>query len=183
MELLGLDLSALLASRESAVLHAVLELDALGIGPCDVITEAIPIALEVRLDIVSKSCLRHRCLDSCVDSALYTISGLLPLRAIVVVEGKHEVVRPAVHLDWEDRCLERKSLEAHLIDPGLEVEAVDGWDSVVLLTGLQLVVVLSRRVETQEHSLRAQDSRVVPRGLDVDLCDVVELVHEGVSAT
>lgn len=182
MVLLGLDLAAGLACGESPVLHAILKLDTLGICPGDVITEALPVTLEVCLNIVRQRGLLDLCLDGGVNAAPDSVSGLLPLGAIVVIECEHVVVRPAIHLDWEDCGLERKCLEAHLVDPGLEVEAVNWWDRVVLLTSLYLVVVLPRRVETQEHGLSAQDGGVVPRGLDIDLCDIVKLIHESVGA-
>ena len=180
--LLCLDLAARLACGEGSVLHAVLKLDALGVRPSDIIAESVPIMLEESLDIVSEAGLLHFSLHERVDVALGRLSCLLPLRAVVIVEGEHVVVGPAVHLNREDGRLERESLEPHLVDPRAEVKAIDWRHGIVLLALLDLVVVLTWWIETQEHGLGAQDGGVVPRRLNVDLGYVVELVHESVGA-
>lgn len=159
---MGLNLSASLACGEGSVLHAVLKLDALSVSPGDVIAEALPVALEVVPDVLSEGRLLNFGLDQFLNLAFDGVSSLLPLLAILIVKGQHVVVGPAVHLDWEDCRLEGKSGEAQLLNPWLEVEAVDGWDGVVLLARFDLVVVLAWRVQTQEHSLGAQDGCVVP---------------------
>lgn len=52
MILLCLDLAASLASCKGSLLHAILKLNALSIGPGDVVAEAVPVLLEVRIDVV-----------------------------------------------------------------------------------------------------------------------------------
>lgn len=145
--LLGLDLSASLA-REEGILHTILELDALRVGPGDVITETLPVRLEASLDGVCECGFLNQFLHLIINLGLDGLSCLLPLRAIVVVEGEHVVVGPAVHLNWEDGRLEGECSESQLFDPWLEVEAVDGWHGIVLLARLDLVVVLAWRVQT-----------------------------------
>ena len=86
-------------------------------------------------------------LDEGVDLALGSVSCRLTLGAVVVVEGQHVVVGPAIHLNREDRGLERQGLEAHLFDPWRKVNAVDWWHCVVLLAWLELIVVLARRIQ------------------------------------
>lgn len=180
--LLRLDLAASLASWEGSVLHAILKLNGLSVRPGNIIAEAIPIRLELSIDVVRQLVLCYLGLDQAVDFALRCISLLLAFWTVVIVEGQHVVVGPSVHLNREDRCLERQCLEAHLLDPWCEVEAVNWWHSVVLLAGFELVVVLSWRIQAEKHGLGAEDGGVIPRGLDVQLRDVVQFVHEGVAA-
>jgi hypothetical protein len=68
----------------------------------------------------------------------------------------------------------RKCLKTHFINPRFEVESFDRRHSIVALTLSQNVVVLARRVETEEHCLSAEDGCVIPRRLNEDLSDVVQ---------
>lgn len=108
-EFLGLDLSASLAGGEGTVLHTILELYALGVGPGDVIAEALPIRLEVSFDVVSKCCACNLGLNRRVNLGLDGVSCHLPLRAVLIIESQHVVIGPTIHLNWEDRGLEGQS--------------------------------------------------------------------------
>jgi len=180
MELLGLNLAACLAGGEGLLLHVILQFNALGVRPGDVAAEAFPVAPELALDSVGEGGLLDQGFHRGVNSALRlgSFSFFPSLGAIIIIQSKHVVIRPSIHLDWEDRCLEGEGLEAHLVDPGLEVKAFHWWHGIVPLTWLNLVVVLAWGVKAQEHGLGTQDGGVIPRGLDVDLSNVVELVHE-----
>lgn len=126
--------------------------------------------------------LRYLFLDEGIDFALLCFSLLLALWTVVVIESEHVVVRPPIHLNWEDCSLEWQGLQSHLFNPWSEIESVDWWNGVVLLAWLELVVVLSRWIQPKEHCLGTENGRIIPRGLNVKLRDVVELVHEGGSA-
>lgn len=101
-------------------------------------------------------------LDQAIDFALLCISLLFTFWAVVIVKGEHVVVGPAIHLNREDRRLEWQCLEAHLVDPWREVEAVNWWHSVVLLACLELVVVLSGWIQAEKHGLGAEDGGIIP---------------------
>lgn len=180
--LLCLDLAASLASCEGSVLHAVLKLNALSISPCDIVAESIPILSELSIDVVRQLVLGDLSLDEVVDFAFLCISLLLAFWAVFIIKSEHVVVGPAIHLNWEDRSLEWQCLQAHLINPWREVEAINWWHSVVLLACFKFVVVLSRGIKTEKHCLSTEDSGIIPRCLDVKLRNIIQLVHEGVAA-
>jgi hypothetical protein len=181
--LLCLDLAASLASCEGSVLHAILKFDTLSVRPGNIVAESIPISLELIINVVWQLVLCYLGLDKAVDFAFLGISLLLTFWTIVIVKCKHIVVGPSVHLNWEDRCLEWQCLKAHLLNPWCEVEAINWWHSVVLLAWFELVVVLSRRIQAEKHCLSTEDSGVIPRGLDIQLRDIVKFVHESVAAS
>lgn len=145
--LLSLYLSASLASRERSFLHAILKFNTLSISPGNVIAESIPILLELCIDFVWQLVLLYFLLDESVDFALDSVPRLLTLRAVVVVQGQHVVVGPAIHLNRENRGLERQCLQAHLFDPRSKVKAIHWWHRVVLLAWFELVVVLARWIQ------------------------------------
>lgn len=113
-----------------------------------------------------------------VNLSLHGSSLSLAKTAVVVVDSEHPVVWLSVHLDWEDGGLVWQSLKSHLVNPWLEVEAFNGWDSVVLLLLSNLVVVLAWRVHSEHHSLGTQNSSVVPLGLQVWLGNIVQVADE-----
>ena len=85
LELLGLDLAAGLASVEGTLLHAILELDRLSVGPGDVLAEAIPILFEVSIDIIGQLVLRNLFLNERVNLILFGSSRVFSLVAVVVI--------------------------------------------------------------------------------------------------
>ena len=142
MELLSLNLAACLAGGEGLLLHVILQFDALSVRPGDVAAEAFPIAPEMALDSVREGGLLDQGFHRGVNSArrLRSFSFFPSLGAIFIIQSKHVVIRPSVHLDWEDRRLEGEGLEAHLVDPWLEVEAFHWWHGIVPLTWLNLEI-------------------------------------------
>ena len=158
-------------------MDCVVKVNAFGVGPVDIPTiSAEPILIDSRLHSWKGSC--HYGLDTGIDRRLLGASSLCSCWAIVVVEGKHKVVGPSVHLDWEDSRLVRKGFETHLVYPWLEIKSVNWWNCIVFLTFLNNIVILSRRVNSEHHSLSTENSGVVPTGLNERLSNIVEVIKE-----
>ena len=74
LELLGLDFATGLAGREGTLLHAILELDRFGVGPSDVVTEAIPVRFKVSIDVVWQLVFCYFLLNERVNLVLFSSS-------------------------------------------------------------------------------------------------------------
>lgn len=72
----------------------------------------------------------------------------------------------------------RKGLKSHLVDPWLKVESLNRRNGIVFLLFLDHIVVFLRWIKTQEHGLCTENRRVIPGGLDVDLCNIIKIIHK-----
>ena len=157
-----------------------LQRDTLKPGPLDILAEGLPrVVVEVLLlDAVGQFGSIDISLDLLVQFRLLGSSGVLKWLAVVLIDSQHVVIAVAVHLDRENGRVVRKRLVAHFVNPRSEVKALDWRHGTLLLVVSDLIVVLTWRVEAEEHGLSRENRGVVPRGLDQDLGNVVLLVEE-----
>ena len=93
--------------------------------------------------------------------------------AVVVINGKHEIILPGIHLYRENSSLVWQSWVSCFIDPICEIEALNGRDGVLLFIFLEDVFVLTWWKKANHCRLRAQNGCIVPWCLNKGLCYIV----------
>ena len=157
--------------------HLSCKVDALGVSPVDIAAvNAETILVDVGLH--SRKLSGNNVLYCCVYLGLNSLSCITSGGTVSIIKSEHKVVGPSIHLNWEDSCLVWQSFKTHLINPGLEVEAFNWWNGVVLLLFGDFIVVLAWWVNSEHHCLCAQNGSVVPRRLQERLSNVVDFVKE-----
>jgi len=141
---------AVQAIKWSSTFNISLEINRFNVSPADIAACLFPVASVVFKEIgVSGTFVGNLCSSVALDIGSNGLSGFSSLFTVDIIKSQEVIVGPSVHLNWENSCLMWKSFQTHLINPRLEIEAFNWWDSVGNLILLKDVVVLAWWVHTK----------------------------------